>query len=128
FSLRWAKDSLEIPVSGQDPAEVKILGRTAEYESSNLWALNHFLRRHLSSPADFDGLPDPKPHTLKFQIQTTREGMKNPTGEASFAKVFIRITPMTPREKRREILVMPPFFPRAAPELNLQSIGAKKES
>ncbi|MBW1765678.1 MAG: hypothetical protein JRJ65_01335 [Deltaproteobacteria bacterium] len=128
FSLRWAKDSPEIPIGGIDLPEIKILGRTVEYESSNLWALLHFLRKHTSSPGDFDGLPDPRPHTLKFQIQTRGGGMKTPGNKESIAKVFIRITPMTPREKRSEILVMPPFFPDIAPELNLQPIGGKKES
>ena len=107
---------------------MKVEDRTVEYKYDTLWSLIHFLRRHGCSPADFDQLADSKPHTLKFVIETRRKGAEGQDDERSQTKVFIRVTPAAPDEKKREILVMPSFFSEMAPQLNLKSMNRKRTS
>jgi hypothetical protein len=91
--------------------------KTVEYLYENQWSLIHLLRRHASSPEDFEGLSDPKPHTLKFVVETEPEEITKQQDETSQSRVYIRLTPLTPDEKRKEPLIMPSYFPVQAPEL-----------
>jgi type VI secretion system protein ImpL len=120
LSLRWAKDSPVQPIPGMAFPDMKVKDRIVEYEYDNLWSLIYFLRRHSSSPADFDQLADSKPHTLKFEIETKRSIVDDQTEEISQARVFIRVTPMVPDEKKKEILIMPSVLPEAAPKLSMK--------
>lgn len=128
LSLRWAKNSTVFPIAGTGYPEMKVEDRGVEYKYDTLWSLIHFLRRQAGSPADFDQLVDSKPHTLKFAIETRRKGAEGQDDEKSLAKVFIRVTPMAPDEKKKEILVMPSFFSEMAPQLNLKSMNRKRAS
>ena len=121
FSFRWAKNSVDFPIYVMGHAGVKVEDRAVEYRYDNQWSLIHFLLSHASSPADFDRIVDPKPHTLRFVIETNREGMENPDEGKFETRVFIRLTPLAPDGKKKETLVMPTFFPDMAPELNLKS-------
>jgi len=126
LSLRWAKNSTVFPIPETGYPEMKVEDRTVEYKYDTLWSLIHFLRRHSCSPADFDQLADSKPHTLKFVIETRRKGAEGQDDERSQTKVFIRVTPAAPDEKKKEILVMPSFFSEMAPQLNLKSMNRKR--
>lgn len=118
LNLRWAKDSVEFPLYVMGHSGVKIDERTVEYSYKNKWSLVSFLKNHVGSPADFDGLADPKPHTLKFVIETGREERKKQDEEGPKTEVFIRMTPLVPDGKKSEIVVMPTLFPVRAPALS----------
>ncbi|MFH1350713.1 MAG: type VI secretion protein IcmF/TssM N-terminal domain-containing protein [Pseudomonadota bacterium] len=118
--LRWAKDSPDYPIKGPDLPWVKVEDRTVQYEYINQWSLIHLLLRHAGSPADFEGLIDPKPHTLKFEINTRWGGLETQAEERYQTRIFIRLTPLTPDEKEKKALVMPAYFPGKAPQLELK--------
>jgi len=70
---------------------------------------------HAGCAGDFDQLADPKPHTLKFDIDTMREGLQNQEEGQSKTRIYIRMIILTP-DKKKQVLVMP-FFPDYAPDL-----------
>ena len=104
---------------------MKVEDKSVQYKYNNLWSLFYFLRRHPGSPADFDQLVDSEPHTLKFVVETKQKRITNKSDEKSQAKIFIRVTPMAPDEKKMKTLLMPPFFLDMAPRLNLRSMISK---
>ncbi len=125
LSLRWAKNSTVSPIPAMGHPEMKVVDKKVEYTYGNLWSLLYFLRKHSGSPADFDQFADSKPHTLKFEIDTGHGDVKKEGNEKSQARVFIRVTPMVPDEKKRQILIMPSFLSETAPALNLKSMKRK---
>ena len=125
LSLRWAKNSTVSPVPPMGRPEIKVLDKKVEYVYGNLWSFLYFLRKHSGSPADFDQLTDSKPHTLKFEIDTSHPDVTQQGDEKARARMFIRVTPMVPDEKKRQILIMPSFLSETAPALNLKSMKRK---
>jgi type VI secretion system protein ImpL len=125
LSLRWAKDSTVSPVPPMGRPEMKVMDKKVEYEYNNLWSLLYLLRKHSGSPADFDQLVDSKPHTLKFEIDTGQPAVTRQGTEKDRTKVFIRVTPMAPDDKKRQILLMPSFPAETAPALDLKSRNRK---
>lgn len=115
LELRWAKDSLHYPFFAGKQEGVGIKDRTVEYEFNNQWSLIRFLALHAGSAGDFDQLADPKPHTLKFNIDTMREGLQNKDEGQTRTRIYIRMIILTP-DKKKQVLVMP-FFPDYAPDL-----------
>jgi len=115
LSLRWAKNSLDYPSFAGEQDGVRIKDRTVEYEFNNQWSLIRFLALHTASAGDFDQLIDPKPHTLKFVIDTVGEGTQIKDAGKSKTRLYIRMIILTP-DKKKQVLVMP-FFPDQAPEL-----------
>ena len=115
LSLRWAKNSLYYPIFAGQQDGVRIKDRTVEYEFNNKWSLISFLGLYTGSAGDFDQLIDPKPHTLKFDIDTMREGTQIQDVGKSKTRLYIRMIILTP-DKKKQVLVMP-FFPDHAPEL-----------
>ncbi len=118
FTLRWAKDGADYPVFAGDQAEADETEKIITYRFKQQWALLYFLRHHAGDIEDFGQSSDPKPHTLKFSIDTRRSGME-PQEEGKFTtKAYIRITVMTPG-KIKTLLTLP-YFPDNAPELKIE--------
>ena len=121
-SFRWAKNSPHFPAHAGDWKGAKIRDRSVTYEYKNLWSLIHLLVRQSSGPEDFDRLEDPKPHTLKFLIQSAewddRLQKKAYLPKLAEARLFVRIVPKTLKKKQAIEL---PVFPIRAPQLNLES-------
>ncbi len=119
LSFRWAKDSPDVPVSSGDFSDVDIDKRTATFDYNNQWSLIQLLSRHETGVEDFGPLGDPKPHTLRFRINTLErdedrmqeEVFAPKSGEARF---FVRVVVKSPKNKERVIL---PAFPVEAPML-----------
>lgn len=116
-ALRWARDAIVTPVANGAEASVEVKESTVIYAYTNRWALLHLLRNRASAVTDFDRFVDPKPHTLKFVIETrpkqVRDGPPAAT-DGTETKVFIGVTVMAPGKK--EALVLP-LLPVRAPEL-----------
>ena len=134
LTLRWAKDARDYPVFGGDQAGIKIEGKTIQFTFTNQWSLFRLLRLHAGTAEDFDQHTDPKPHTLKFVIDTRREvdqkeakekakkeakeEAKKETKEAK-AKIYIRLVlVVSDKAKKIQKVIKIPAFPEKAPPLN----------
>ena len=83
------------------------------------WSLLRLLRSQASTAADFERFVDPKPHTLKFHIDTRAKKDKAADLTAATSpevKIFIGVTLMPPDKKERLVL---PRMPDQAPELSI---------
>ncbi len=112
LSLRWAKDATVYPV-GDGAARIE--NGTAAFSFNDPWSLIRMLQDHAAAPGDFGGVPDPKPYTLKFEVEART---KNPdgAGDANFVtRVYDRIALFSP-DKTGNTLTLP-VFPRKAPDL-----------
>ena len=110
--LRWAKNAPDFPVFAGDRPEVKIDGRSVVYQFDNHWSLLRLLRDYAGEPADFEKLQDPKPHTLRFAIDTRRLGVRPEEGGEFQTRAYIRVGVLTP-DKDKTAQVLPPFPDRA---------------
>lgn len=121
LSLRWAKDAPDAPAPVANRG-VRVEERTVIYEYPNRWSLFSLLKNHASAPTDFGSLVDPKPYTLRFVIETrpAGKGDKKEGPPAGTAKVFVRVTPVSPDQKERLVL---PAFPEKAPPLNQEKVS-----
>ncbi|MCA9482122.1 MAG: hypothetical protein KC553_00125 [Nitrospina sp.] len=118
-TFRWAKNSPDIPVSAGDWPGANVEKRTVTYEYDNQWSLIQLLSRHEAGIEDFGPLGDPKPHTLRFQVNTLErdeERMQKEIFEprSSDARLFVRVVVRNPQNKERVVM---PAFPAEAPEL-----------
>jgi type VI secretion system protein ImpL len=113
--MRWAKNGPDFPVFAGSSPDIKIENRTVAYRFENRWALLRLLRDYAGEPADFDKHKDPKPHTLRFAVDTRRLGVRPEEGGAFQTLAYIRVGLATP-DKAHSVQVMP-FFPDRAPAL-----------
>ena len=116
--LRWAKDAPVEPYANGNADQVQVRDGTVRFTYPQRWALLRLLRSQASAAADFERFADPRPHTLKFHIDTRAKKDKaaDPAPATSAeVKVFIGVTVMPPDKKER--LVLPPM-PDQAPELS----------
>lgn len=121
LTLRWAKDSPTIPVTGAQPSAVKAKDRVAVIEYDDRWSLFTLLMRHglmlkrTGTPAECDQGFDSDPYTLKFTVRTDPDpagaDQKKDLKPAS-AEVFLRLSLMTANKQEPLLL---PCFPRKAP-------------
>jgi type VI secretion system protein ImpL len=117
--LRWAKDAPVEPYAHGNAAQVKVRDGTVLFTYPQRWSLLRLLRSQASTAADFERFADPKPHTLKFHIDTRAK--KDKAADLTPAtspevKVFIGVTLMPPDKKERLVL---PRMPDQAPELSI---------
>ena len=117
--FRWAKDAPTRPSRDQRGPHVFVKDETVTFHFQDSWSLLRLLMRQAGSPADFDRLRDPHPHTIKFVIPTVSvveegagKGDRIPSGEE--AQVFVRVGLRSPDHK--EALELP-VFPEVAPPL-----------
>ena len=116
LTLRWAKDSPDLPVSVPGQSDMTVVDHTATYTFRDPWSLVSMLVRHKAPAADLDRLLDSQPNTLVFHVRTAPDGTSpaGANGRAVDAKVFIRLALMLP-EKKESLAI--PTFPVRAPEL-----------
>jgi type VI secretion system protein ImpL len=118
LTLRWAKDGAVVPSLETARPYLRQDGQSLVYEFNNRWSLLSLLRKYRKGD-------DPKPHTLRFRIQTEPNGVDTDDVSAETeailnAQVFIRLALLTAEEK--EPLELPPF-PSMAPLMDLPQVG-----
>ncbi len=131
LSLRWAKDSQYQPLDFTT-ANAKVTNRVVTYEFNNRWSLISLLRLYKSQPEDFERLVDPKPHTLKFEIGTSkRESVIESIQEAPDEEVWMRenlvrffVRTVVMNREKNEIKFLPEF-PVVAPGLKENYASAR---
>ncbi|MFP4307129.1 MAG: type VI secretion system protein [Desulfococcaceae bacterium] len=112
--LRWARNGLDVPVYAPPPAAVNQEARAVTFEYDNRWALIRMLQAHRADSADVPAGRDPRPHTLRFRVDTERVGSE--TVEAlPGTRVYLRLELATPGRAGRSVAL--PDFPAAAPSL-----------
>lgn len=146
-NFRWAVNSPLQPMAVEDLPNFNIQGGNAIFSYDGVWPLLRLLRQHHASSADFSGLSDDNPITLRFDIPLTNvlsQDTLTCMNNARKATVFIRLkisplamvpvrkqqpslkdgTPHSAQEKIRmgTPVVELPFFPFQAPHLNLSGI------
>jgi hypothetical protein len=117
LSLRWANDSLYVPVADSSQPDLVIRDRNAYFEFTTRWSLLSFLRRHEAAASELGQTADPVPYTLKFHVKTASDpkwaaASGNPV--AGSATVFVHLRIMQ-AGKKDPITI--PAFPTAAPRL-----------
>lgn len=114
-SLRFAKDSPEIPVASSDG---KVDGLTVTYEAHDPWALFTLLRSHPGVDADFGVSVAKSTGVIRFVIPTMLSGPRTVTSQASGkAVVFLRLAAQaTGTKEPRQIPIA--TFPQRAPQIS----------
>jgi type VI secretion system protein ImpL len=115
LSLRWANDSLFVPVPDPSQTDLVIRGRNAYFEFTDRWALLRFLDRHETAPGDLGPNSDASPYTLKFRVNTAPDvKWPLPPGQqpAGPATVFMHLRVTAPGQKTPyRIPAIPAFAP-----------------
>jgi type VI secretion system protein ImpL len=114
-SLRFAKDSPEIPVANSDG---KTDDLTVTYEARDPWALFTLLRSHSGVDGDFGAAIAKSAGIIRFIIPTALSGPHTATSQVSGkAVVFVRLAAqVTGTKDTREIPIA--TFPQRAPQIS----------
>ena len=114
--FRWAKDAMFLPAVNQRAEHARVNGRTVCYTFSGRWALLRLLTQHASTPADRGRRSFLRPHTLRFETETSLASAAR--GATSLlvtdTRVYVRVGLQLPGAKSAFRM---PEFPRRAPEL-----------
>lgn len=113
--LRWARNGLDVPVWAGPDAAVNPETRAVEFVHENRWSLLRLLQTHRAGPADFPGRRDPRPHTLRFRVDTERIGEES-AEPLPPTRLYLRLVLSTPERNGRTVVL--PDFPAAAPALS----------
>ena len=121
-TLRFAKDSPDIPVPGATSVNMRIDGRTVTYEFRDAWSLFRLLNSYGDQNADYGLMNTGSASTLRFLIPTANEAarakIQTPLKPQQQVKVFARLRFYVPGEKEpREVRI--PAFPEAAPVIRV---------
>jgi type VI secretion system protein ImpL len=112
--LRWARNGLDVPVYAPPPASLNQEARTVTFEYDNRWALIRMLQAHRVDSADVPAGRDPRPHTLRFRVDTERVGAEA-VETLPGTRVYLRLELATPGRAGRSVTL--PNFPATAPSL-----------
>lgn len=128
--FRWAKDAMFLPAPNQRNEAARINGRTACYAYQGRFALFRMLVANASSPADRGRRSFLRPHTLRFETETSlaSAAQDNASLLVTDTRVYVRVGLMLPGGKSAFRL---PEFPRRAPEVSdehLKSEGVRADS
>lgn len=110
-AFTWAQNSPWQPATRGLEPHASSDGAVVTYAYTNAWSLISLLRNQAGSPADFPGLTDPDPQTLRFEMPTVPDEATTPP-LATDVRVYVRVALQSPDQKQRLIL---PFFPPEAP-------------
>ncbi len=114
--FRWAKDAMFLPAVNQRAEHARVNGRTVCYAFSGRWAMLRLLNQHASTPADRGRRSFLRPHTLRFETETSLASAAR--GATSLlvtdTRVYVRVGLQLPGAKSAFRM---PEFPRRAPEL-----------
>ena len=117
LSLRWANDSLSLPVADSRQPNLRLSGRGVIFEYTNRWALYSFLKRHEAPASDVVRANDPKPYLLRLNIRTAPDpkwAKPEDDRSANSATVYLYFRVYLPGTKTPLTL---PVFPEVAPSL-----------
>lgn len=122
--FRWAKDAMFLPAVNQRSEAARVNGRTACYAYQGKFSLFRIISAHAATPADRGRRSFLRPHTLRFETETTLGNA--PQDNASLlvtdTRVYIRLGLMLPGGKSAFRL---PDFPRRAPEVSTEFLKAE---
>jgi type VI secretion system protein ImpL len=129
ITLRFAKDSPEVPLTGGSAPDAQIAGRTVTYSYNDPWALFSLLRRHYGGAADYGAASGHLLGLMRFVIpinpDTSRINAPAPLPPGSMVRVFIRGTLQVAGAKA-PIEVPVAAFPEMAPALpNVSAIAGR---
>jgi type VI secretion system protein ImpL len=121
-TLRFAKDSPDIPVTGAGEANMRTDGRTVTYEFRDPWSLFRLLNTYGDQTADY-GMNEPGSFsTLRLAIPTSSERApaqtREPVTPQQEVKVFARMRFYVPGAKEQHEVRIP-TFPKAAPVIGV---------
>jgi type VI secretion system protein ImpL len=123
-TLRFAKDSPEIPVAAGDAPDAQTSGRTVTYSYADPWALFSLLRRHYGGDADYGAAAGRSLGLMRFVIpvipDSSRPSAPPPPPVRPAVRVYIRGTLYVAGAKE-PIEVPVAAFPDAAPLLPASS-------
>lgn len=116
-TLRWAKDGPHAPLKPEGKRLVKLdeNSRTLTYEYRNTWSLLCALRDLSAQADDLGANTNPLPVTLSFVVPTKAAEKALPLDGP--ARVFMRVSLLTPDGAPVEIPYFPPKAPPLAPFL-----------
>jgi len=122
--FRWANDAMLLPAVYQRNEAARINGRTACYAYAGRFALFRMLVANASSPADRGRRSFLRPHTLRFETETSlaSAARDNASLLVTDTRVYVRIGLMLPGGKSAFRL---PEFPRRAPEVSTEFLKAE---
>jgi type VI secretion system protein ImpL len=72
LSLRWANDSMFLPMPDNAQPDLRLRDRNAYFELNDHWALLEFLRRHQAPPSEIRQA-DATAYTLKFSMKMMQD-------------------------------------------------------
>ncbi|MDM8537986.1 hypothetical protein QUF70_14620, partial [Desulfobacterales bacterium HSG17] len=116
FIMRWAKNSDDYPIFGGNSSITDEIEKTVTYEFNNQWSLFTLIQLHASGIEDFNLPFDPKPNTLKFEIDTRKKGIE--IDEIFKTRAYIRVAMMLPLKPGKAQTL--PYFPETAPLLTIR--------
>ncbi len=123
--FRWAGNGTFMPASEQRDENASVNGKTLCYNYTGRWSLLRMLMKHAATAVDRGRHAFLRPHTLRFEMETTMSGDASASGQnmmASDTRVYVRIGLMLPGGKSAYTL---PELPRRAPEANKQLVRAR---
>ncbi len=111
-TLRWAENAIRRPAIAPDRPSLVVNGSSVRQNYEGSWALFDLVQQHRAGSEDFEGLLDPKPHTLRFRVPT------RPTagGAVEEALLFIRIE-VSATAQGNTVPITIPVMPVSAPSL-----------
>jgi hypothetical protein len=134
-TLRFAKDSPDIPVAEAGGADTRTAGanprtegRTVTYEFRDPWALFRLLAAYVDQNAEYGATDAGSPVMLRFVIPTASDvahaKAQGPLKTKQEIRVFARLRFYIPGTKEPREMAMPPF-PESAPVIRgIQATGA----
>ncbi|MCA9544141.1 MAG: hypothetical protein KC613_07110 [Myxococcales bacterium] len=117
--LRWARDAMFIPAPNQRSEQARVNGRQVCYVFAGRWALLRLLSMHAATPADRGRRSFLRPHTLRFETETSLASAQRSAANllVTDTRVYIRVGVILPGAKSAFKM---PEFPRRAPELSTE--------
>jgi len=115
--LRWAKDSLSLPLADPRQPDLRLRDRAVFFEETGRWSLLAFLKRHEAPASEVVRPGETKPYVLKFRVRTGPDPRwaQPQGGDPAEAAVFLQIGVAPPGGKNAILL---PTFPTVAPTLD----------
>ncbi len=112
-AFTWAQNSPWQPATRGLEPNASSDGTVVTYSYANAWSLLSLLRNQEGQAADFPGLTDPDPQTLRFLIKTVPDAPPTPPLPDD-VRVYVRVALQSSDQKQR--LVMPTsWWTTAAP-------------
>ncbi|HVV44752.1 MAG TPA: hypothetical protein VHC72_06090 [Bryobacteraceae bacterium] len=113
LTMRYAKDSPDIPQAGGAGPDARVDGRTVTWTASGGWSLFAMLAAHGGTASDFGATPEALASTMRFVIptapDTTRSRGAIPQSQPGATRVYIRLGLRIPGAKEMREAPLAPF-------------------